>query len=85
MPAAELPAPLLNLSKDEQKAQLKKTAAKREQLQQEIAKLGKQRQDYIAETLEEEAVAQSLDGKIYEAIRSQAGNKGLIYESKPLF
>ncbi len=85
VPAAELPAPLLNLSKDEQKAKINKTAAKREQLQQEIAKLGKQRQDYIAETLEEEAVAQSLDGKIYEAIRSQAGNKGLIYESKPLF
>ena len=85
LPAKSLPEPLLGLDKAEQKKLVEKTAQKREQIQAEIAELGKQRQAYIADQLKEEEVAQSLDGKIYEAIRSQASSKGLNYESGPSF
>ena len=80
---AELPKPMMDLSKAEQQKLIAETAAKRKKIQQEIAELGQQRQDYIAESLEEETVAESLDGKIYETIRSQASDKGLNYNSRP--
>ncbi|RLU00657.1 vWA domain-containing protein [Ketobacter sp.] len=85
VPEQSLPEPLLGLDKDERKKQVQQTAEKRQQLQAEIAELGKQRQAYIAAQLKSDDVAQSLDGKIYEAIRSQAGSKGLQYESGPSF
>ena len=83
--AESLPEPMQGLDKEEQKKLVQTTAEKRKQIQEEIARLGKQRQDYIAEQLKEEEVAESLDGKIYGAIRSQASSKGLKYESRPSF
>lgn len=80
---AELPAPMVDMSRQEQKAFIEKTAEKRKQLQEEIAALGAQRQQYIAGKLEDRAVEESLDGKIYSALRSQAKEKGLNYESGP--
>ena len=85
LPEKALPKPLVGLEKSEQKKLVEKTAEKRKQIQEEIAALGKQRQAYIADQLKEEEVAKSLDGKIYEAIRSQASSKGLRYESGPSF
>ncbi|RLT97886.1 MAG: VWA domain-containing protein [Ketobacter sp.] len=85
LPEKALPKPLVGLDKSEQKKLVEKTAEKRKQIQEEIAALGKQRQAYIADQLKEEEVAKSLDGKIYEAIRSQASSKGLRYESGPSF
>lgn len=85
LPEKALPKPLVGLDKAEQKKLVEKTAEKRKLIQEEIAVLGKKRQAYIADQLKEEEVAKSLDGKIYEAIRSQASSKGLIYESGPSF
>lgn len=85
LPEKALPKPLVGLEKSEQKKLVEETAEKRKQIQEEIAALGKLRQSYIADQLKEEEVAKSLDGKIYEAIRSQASSKGLSYESGPSF
>jgi hypothetical protein len=81
--ADELPQPLLGLSKSEQQKVIADTAAKRRQIQEEIARLGQQRQQYISKQLDEAAVSESLDGKIYEAIKEQAGDKGLRYQAGP--
>ncbi len=83
LPDSALPEPMVGLSKEEQKVLVEQTAEKRKKIQAEIVELGKQRQQYIAEQLEEDDVAESLDGKIYEAIRSQAGSKGLTYKARP--
>lgn len=81
---ARLPEPLQRLSKDEQAHVISTKATQRKQLQAEIAKLGKQRQDYIGKELtEKKQVEESLDGKIHSAVREQAKAKGLIYDSGP--
>ena len=83
IPVENLPEPVRTLSKPQQQALIDKTAQKRQQLKDEIAALGEERQRYIAKTVSEKKVEASLDGKIYETVRSQAASKGLRYGSRP--
>jgi Mg-chelatase subunit ChlD len=86
VPAAEMPAPLVGLSRDEQDAVLKESAEKRKTLQQEIAKLAEERDAYIEDKVEAAGGAKdSLDQQIYEAVREQAAPLGLRYEDGPKF
>ncbi len=82
--ADELPEPLRDLSPQEQKDVIGKAAAKRSRLQAEIKELAQMRQGFLAEKVEEAGGAEdSLDHKIYEAIREQAAAKGLEYNDGP--
>jgi Mg-chelatase subunit ChlD len=86
VPAAQMPEPLVGLSRPEQEAVLKENAAKRQALQQEIAKLAKERDAFIEDKVEAAGGAKdSLDQQIYEAVREQAAPVGLDYEGGPKF
>jgi Mg-chelatase subunit ChlD len=79
-----LPAPMQALAPREQEELLAATAKKRDELQRQIKALGKQRGDYLAKRVEEEGGArESLDYKVYSAVRDQAEAKGLVYEDGP--
>jgi len=86
VPAAEMPAPLVGLSRAEQEAVLKNNAQKRQTLQKQIAKLAEQRDAFIEKKVEETGGAKdSLDQQIYDAVREQAAPVGLQYEGGPKF
>ena len=76
----ELPEELQSLGRDEQDKVIKEKALKREELKSKIAELSKKRGDYVKAELEKNDEAEeSLDMKIYRAVKSQASEKGLIY------
>lgn len=80
----ELPESLRELPKDAQLQMLRDTKARRDGLTHEIAQLAEQRQQFIEDTLKRDAdVAQTLDYQIFNAVKEQAGKKGLTYESAP--
>ena len=55
------------------------------QRQEEIQDLAEQRADYLKQKVEEDGGAtNSLDHKIYRAVREQAETKGLSYEASAL-
>ena len=77
-----LPAALLDMEPTEQMAVIEETAKRREQLQQEIRALSESRSNYIRQKVEADGGAEdSLDEKIYSAVREQAAGIGLTYES----
>ncbi len=79
-----LPESVRKLSAVEKKDLVAKTAEKRAELQQRLAELSAQRGDYIKEQVEEAGGAEdSLDNKIYSAVRDQAAAAGLVYEDGP--
>jgi len=76
----QLPEPLQTMAPEEQKAVIAETAQRRQALQKEIRDLARQRADYLEEKVEEAGGAEeSLDSRIYGAVREQAGKKGLRY------
>jgi Mg-chelatase subunit ChlD len=86
VPAAQMPEPLVGLPRAEQEAVLKQNAEKRQALQQEIAKLAKERDAFIEDKVEAAGGARdSLDQQIYDAVREQAAPVGLEYEGGPKF
>ena len=77
-----LPSSLQALAPAEQKAAISEQAKRRDELQQEIRKLSASRSDFIKEKIEAEGGAEdSLDEKIYSAVKEQAAEIGLTYES----
>jgi Mg-chelatase subunit ChlD len=86
VPPAQMPAPLVGLSREEQEAVLKENAQKRQALQQEIAKLAADRDAFIEDKVEAAGgAADSLDQQIYDAVREQAAPLGLEYKHGPKF
>lgn len=85
--SAELPPALAALPPAERRRVVDETAARRDALQREINELAAQRDAFIAERLEETGgETDSLDRLIYDAVRTQAAEKGLTYdESGPTF
>ncbi len=84
--ADALPASMRSLSAPEQQALIADVAVKRDALQRQIKDLAKERESYIAEKVEEAGGAEdSLDYKIFSAVRDQAGKKGLVYENGPSY
>ncbi|MCP4431604.1 MAG: VWA domain-containing protein [Gammaproteobacteria bacterium] len=77
----ELPETLKAMAPEEQKDFIKQQGARRDQIKQEIRKLSDSRQRYIEAQITPDTAKESLDEKIYSAIKNQAKAKGLIYES----
>ncbi len=77
-----LPSSLQALAPAEQKVVIGEQAKRREALQQEIRELSESRSTYIKQKLEAEGGADdSLDEKIYRAVKDQAASIGLTYDS----
>ena len=77
-----LPASLQSMAPAEVMAEIDDRAERRRQLQSEIEKLAESRDSYIRQKLEAEGGAEeSLDEKIYRAVKEQAAGAGLSYDS----
>ena len=86
VPEAELPAEVRALSSEERGRFFADKQAKRDELQEQIQQLGAKRQAYIEEQVRKNHAAEgSLDHGLYQAIRTQAEKKGLIYETGPAY
>ncbi|MGD2084493.1 MAG: VWA domain-containing protein [Chromatiales bacterium] len=78
----ELPEPLQGLPREEQEAVVAETAARRDELKDRIEDLARQRASYVAKEVEERGGAEeSLDHKVFGAVREQAAKAGLRYEA----
>jgi len=78
----QLPEPLQAMAPEEQAVIISETAERRDELQRQINELTEQRSTYLEKKLEEAGGARdSLDDKIYSAVREQAGRLGLTYEA----
>jgi len=78
-----LPEPMQAMSPTEQATVVAETADKRQALRDEIRKLAGKRDAYLAKKVEEVGGAEeSLDHKIYRAVREQAASAGLHYEAE---
>ena len=77
-----LPASLQALAPEEQMEVITEQAQRRGQLKQEIKKLSESRSNFIKEKVAAEGGAEdSLDEKIYRAVKDQAASIGLTYDS----
>ncbi len=78
-----LPASLQAKAPEEQMAVITEQAKRRDQLRQEIKKLSESRSNFIKDKVEAEGGAEdSLDEKIYRAVKNQAAAIGLTYSSE---
>ncbi len=81
-----LPAALKPMARAEQKTYLEGLASKRDDLQRKIRVLSADRDGYLAKKVEEAGgLKDSLDQKLYEAVKEQAGKAGLEYEDGPSY
>jgi Mg-chelatase subunit ChlD len=77
-----LPASLQAMAPAEQMEVITEQAQRRNELQQEIKKLSASRSSFIKEKIAAEGGADdSLDEKIYRAVKDQSASKGLTYDS----
>ncbi|MEM7407407.1 MAG: VWA domain-containing protein [Pseudomonadota bacterium] len=80
--AEQLPQALRKLAPEEQAAFVEKRAKTRETLRDQMSELAKQRAAYLKKKAEDaDGFADSLDQKLYGAIRAQAAEKGFRYEA----
>ncbi len=78
-----LPEPMQSMSEQERVEFVRDNSRKREELTRQIEALAEQRQQFIREKVSESgAKKDSLDEKIYRAVREQAKVKGLAYEDE---
>ncbi len=78
-----MPASLQALAPAEQMAVIVDQARQREEIKRDIQRLSESRNAYIVEQIGKRGDAkESLDEKIYSAVKKQAKSKGLIYESE---
>jgi hypothetical protein len=64
-------------------ALIEEKAKLRRKLKQEIQELAAKRSEYMNEQLEQrDGAKDSLDQRLYDVVREQAANKGLIYSSE---
>jgi hypothetical protein len=81
----KLPAPMQAMAPEKQQALITETAQRRSELQSQIQELTEQRSGFLKEKVEEAGGAEeSLDYKVYSAVREQAGKKGFRYEAGAL-
>jgi flavin-binding protein dodecin len=80
--AEKLPEPLRAMSPAQRKAEVDETAARRDEIREQIRELSEKRSAFVAKKVEEAGGAKdSLDDKIYGAVREQAAKAGLRYEA----
>ena len=79
----DLPASLQALAPEAAMTVISQQARRRDALKKEIAKLSETRSSYIRQKVDAlGGAADSLDEKIYRAVKDQARAKGLIYENE---
>lgn len=82
LPKKSLPESLQAMSPAAQEELVGKTKKERSALETEIKKLADNRNDYLRQkVLADGGKKDSLDAKLYGAIRNQAKDKGLVYEA----
>ena len=82
LPKKSLPESLKVMSPADQEAFVGNTKKERGELESEIKQLAEQRNDYLQQkVVAEGGKKDSLDAKLYGAIRNQAKEKGLVYEA----
>lgn len=82
LPKKSLPESLQMMSPAAQEEFVGKTKKERSELESEIKQLAEQRNDYLRQkVVAEGGKKDSLDAKLYGAIRNQAKEKGLVYEA----
>ena len=82
LPKKSLPESLQAMSPAAQEEFVGKTKKERSGLESEIKQLSEQRNDYLRQkVIAEGGKKDSLDAKLYSAIRNQAKDKGLVYEA----
>jgi hypothetical protein len=70
------------MSAEEQKALIATQARQRSELKEQIQALASQRKDYLSDKVAEmDSAESSLDYQIFGAVKEQAGEKGLKYDS----
>lgn len=75
-----LPEPMQTMTPEERQELVTQTAAKRDELKRQIQGLADERARYLKEKVEADGgAAASLDHKLFEAVREQAGAAGLSY------
>ncbi len=78
----ELPKSMQAMAPEAQQALIASTTERRNKLQREIKEINDQRSGFLRKKVEESGGAKdSLDHKVYDAIREQAATKGLHYEA----
>ncbi len=77
-----LPAPMQAMTPKERETLVQETAAKRDALKRQIQELADERADYLKDRVAAAGGAVgSLDQKVFEAVREQAGALGLSYDA----
>ena len=84
--AEALPAALKPMAPEEQKAYVAALADERSQLKRQIQTLSTDRDGYLEKKVEEAGGRKdSLDQKLYDAVKEQAGKAGFEYEDGPAY
>lgn len=82
----KLPAALKPMAPADQATYLARLANERSDLQQRIRSLADDRNEFMAKKVEEAGgMADSLDQKLYEAVKVQAARAGLEYKDGPVY
>jgi Mg-chelatase subunit ChlD len=81
-----LPEALKPMEPAQQKAFVAELAGERAELQRQIRELSVDRDGYLAKKVDEAGgLTDSLDQKLYDAVKEQAGKAGLEYEDGPAY
>ena len=84
--AEELPEALKPLAPAEQQVYVTRLASERAELRQQILELSNDRDEFLKNKVEEAGGRKdSLDHKLYDAVKEQAGKAGLEYEDGPAY
>jgi hypothetical protein len=83
--SSELPKEMRTMQADEQAVYIKEKSVERKELQKKIRQLAEKRDSFLKEKVEATGVAKnSLDLQIFEAIREQSADKGLVYDKSKM-
>jgi hypothetical protein len=83
----ELPAALQTLAPEERELAVREQTGKRKRLERSIQALAVKRNGYIAKEIAaaDGDAKDSLDNKLYDTIRRQAAEKGMVYDAAPTY
>ena len=80
IPVEQLPASIRGMGVEQQTAHIAKTKQQRSDIESDIKTLAEKREQYLKQKVAESGSKKdSLDDKIYQSIKSQAKDKGIIY------
>jgi Mg-chelatase subunit ChlD len=80
--ADDLPEPMKAMTVEEQESLIEEKAEQRKELDRQIMAATEQRKDYLKNKAKQAGgYKDSLDEKIYSAVKKQAGKKGFIYKA----